>query len=302
MATGLGLLATAGIWGIWAYSNKPDTCSSELLINGRKLDFEAAIKDWSLKTAASPEVKATITEKLAFYQDETARLCRELAAGSISQKDYSESREKARRWYMHLLELEAKGQLASVAGAGVKDDSSADQKPADTVSQMVTATLINSDGAILPSGATVHRGDRIRLEIAVPRPSYIYVLGLGSSGNLYRIFPSSLSALKNPVSGSISVPQVEGRYMGVSGEVGTEQLHVFVSDRDDAKISAVPQIGDKWRPSAALVKAVKQEIIVRDLFAEPPPKPAAAVPNPRPINVQSRYGKAVVTYTLNNAG
>ncbi len=276
-----------------------DSCSSELLVAGEKLDFHAAFDKLKLDGAASPAAQQKITEQLQFYIESSARLCRQLKAGEITSAEYLKRNDVASAWYMNILQLAASGKLRTVT-----PDASTALTTAPTVASnaapeaLATVTLTTSNGAILPDGASVHTGDRIALSISLPKPSYVYVLDFGTSGSLGRAFPAS-GASDNPASGTIRIPSDPAKFLKVGGPPGVERIMVFVSDKPDPELESVSALTSGAKPEAA--RAAQQVAVVRDLFAEPqPPRPPAA--KPIPVELRSRFGKAAVTIALRNAG
>ena len=276
-----------------------DSCSSELLVAGEKLDFQAAFDELKLDGAASPAAQEKITQQLQFYIESSARLCRQLKAGQITSAEYLKRIDVASAWYMNIQQLAANGKLREVT-----PDASAALAVAPTVASsappqvLATVTLTTSDGAILPDGATVHTGDRISLTVTVPKPSYVYVLDLGTSGSLGRAFPVS-SASDLPASGSIRIPADPAKFLKVGGPPGVEKLMVFVSDKPDPDLENVSELATDAKAGAA--RSAQQIAVIRDLFAEPgPPRQPAA--NPIPVELRSRFGKAAITIALRNAG
>lgn len=295
-ATAVALILIAALFVVY---KARDRCSSELLVAGEKLDFQAAFDKLRLDGAASPAAQQKITQQLQFYIESSARLCRQLKAGEITSAEYLKRIDVASAWYMNIQLLAANGKLREVT-----PDASAALAVAPTVASsaapqaLATVTLMTSNGAILPDGATVHTGDRISLTVTVPKPSYVYVLNLGSSGNLGRAFPVS-SASDLPASGTIRIPADPAKFLKVGGPPGVEKLMVFVSDKPDPELENVSALATDAK--AGVARIAQQIAVVRDLLAEPePPRPPAA--KPIPVELRSRFGKAAITIALRNAG
>ncbi len=276
-----------------------DRCSSELLVAGEKLDFQAAFDKLKLDGAASPAAQQKITQQLQFYIESSARLCRQLKAGEITSAEYLKRIDVASAWYMNIQQLAANGKLREVT-----PDASAALAVAPTVASsaapqvLATVTLTTSDGAILPDGATVHTGDRISLRVMLPKPSYVYVLDLGTSGSLSRVFPVS-SASDLPASGTIRIPADPAKFLKVGGPPGVEKLMVFVSDKPDPELESVSALATDAKAGAA--RTAQQIAVTRDLFAETEP-PRSPATKPIPVELRSRFGKAAITIALRNAG
>lgn len=276
-----------------------DSCSSELLVAGEKLDFQAAFDKLKLKGAASPAAQEKITQQLQFYIESSARLCRQLKAGQITSAEYLQRIDVASAWYMNVQQLAANGKLRDVT-----PDSSAALAVAPTVTSsaapqlLATLKLTTSDDAILPDGATIRAGDRIALTVTVPKPSFVYVLNLGSSGSLGRAFPVS-SASDLPVSGTIRIPADPAKFLKIGGPPGLEKLMVFVSDEPDPELEKVAVLTTNAKADAA--RSAQQIAVVRDLFTESE-LPRAPAARPIPVELRSRFGKAAITITLRNAG
>ncbi|WP_143066786.1 DUF4384 domain-containing protein [Sphingobium sp. YR768] len=286
---------------VYVLVSKRDSCSSELLIAGEKLDFDAALDKLKLNGTASPAAQQTITDRLQFYIESSARLCRRLAAGEISREDYLKRADEANAWYMNIRELAEHGKLREVTpDASVALETAPKVAANASPESLATLTLTNSDGAILPDGATVHTGDRIALTVSVPRPSYVYVLDLGTSGTVGRAFPvAGVSEL--PTSGTIRIPGDPTKWLKVGGPPGVEKLMIFVSDKPDPELERVSALASGPQTGAGAARAARQVAVVRDLFAEPePPRPPAA--KPISVELRSRFGKASITIALHNAG
>lgn len=282
-----------------------DDCSDELLVNGQKLDLSAAVSALNLKASASPTAQQVISDRLQFFIARSSGLCRDSKAGRIDESAYVKQSEEVSRWFMNIERLAASGKLQNI-GPDSKDDLAAALQPVPVRApeSLATVTLSNSDGAIIPDGATIHRGDRLALDIDVPSRSYLYVVDVGSSGSLSRIFPSALAGPENPVTGKLRIPADKGSYMKVGGPQGREQILVYVADQRDESIERLFEIQDASKDKIpADAKALHDAIVVRDLFAEPPaPKPAKSTNKPEPVDASSRFGKALVSFSLNNAG
>lgn len=293
------LLVVLGFWAI----NRPDDCSAELLVNGRKLDVDAAFADLKLKTGASPTAQRVIGERLQFFLSRSTALCRDRSANRVTPDYYQQQQAILVQGYSEMLRMAASGSLKDVDESSADDLTTATDpaRAAMPTSSLASVTLTNADGAILPSGATVHRHDRLKLAVDVSGKRYVYVLGVGSSGNAYRIFPSAQSSLANPVGGRLTLPESDDQFMKVGGPPGREQFHIFVSDKPESRFADLIEIAGQGQSTVAVLKSVKQALIVRDLFSEPPAKHAPAA-KPQPIDVRSRYGKAAITIDLNNVG
>lgn len=276
-----------------------DSCSSELLVAGEKLDFQAAFDKLKLDGAASPAAQQKITHRLQFYIESSARLCRQLKNGEVTSAEYLKRIDVASAWYMNIQQLAANGKLREVT-PDASDALAVEPTVASsaTPQALATVTLTTSDGAILPDGATVHTGDRISLTVTVPKPSFVYVLDLGTSGSLGRAFPVS-SASDLPASGTIRIPADPAKFLKVGGPPGVEKLMVFVSDKPDPELEKLAALATDAKAGAA--RTAQQIAVTRDLFAEPePPRQPSA--KPIPIELRSRFGKAAITIALRNAG
>ena len=294
------LLVVLGFWAI----NRPDDCSAELLVNGRKLDVDAAYADLKLKTDASPTAQRVIGERLQFFMSRSAALCRDRSANRITADYYQQQQAILAQGYSEMLRMAASGSLRDVDASTAGDLATATDpaRAATPASSLASVTLTNADGAILPSGATVHRGDRLKLSVDATGKRFVYILGVGSSGQAYRLFPSAQSSLSNPVEGKLLIPERADRFMVVGGIPGREQLHIFVSDKPDPRLAELTEITDTKKSAEKVRSSVKQALVVRDLFAERPTVTKPAPAKPQPVDVRSRYGTAAVTIELNNVG
>jgi hypothetical protein len=273
-----------------------DDCSAELLINGRKLDYGAAIEQLDLKASASPTAQAVVSERLQAFMSLSANLCRDREAGRISEQLYGQRQQYIADWFMNVEQAASSGALKKV-GPGQSGQLADSMTGASAAPQkLAEVSVTNADGAILPDGAIVRDGDRIRIAVKLAQPRYLHIIGVGSSGLAYRIFPSAQSPVTNPVSGTVEIPAQEGRYFRVSGSLGQEELHFFLLEKPDPQIEALGEIGGQARDMARQVREIVQ---LRDLFTEPPPKVAAAAP--APVDVKSRFGSAAITLRYRHA-
>ena len=225
-------------------------------------------------------------------------------ANRISSDYYQQQQASLAQGYSEMLRIAASGSLRDVDASNADDLATATDptRAATPAVNLASVTLNNADGAILPSGATVHRGDRLKLSVDATGKRFVYILGVGSSGQAYRLFPSAQSSLSNPVEGKLSIPERAERFMVVGGVPGREQLHIFVSDKPDPRLAELTEIADAEKSPTKVHSSVKQALVVRDLFAEWPAATKPAPAKPQPVDVRSRYGKAAVTIELNNVG
>lgn len=281
-----------------------DDCSSEILVNGRGYDVGAATKALELKAKVSPVALGVISEKFRYYAERSADLCRDLKRGALSPKDYVARKDQAAQFYMTIDRAAAAGVLAAI---GTEDRDEFDQlltqstesanSPAEQLGQV---TLVNSDGAILPSGATVRNGDWLALNVHVPRSRYLYVLAVGSSGSLNRLYPASTSSTENPVQGDVRIPP--SLFYPVVGPPGRELLYVFMSDKPDPKIERVAEISTHQELKKRAAAQLRDAVVLRDLLAPQPIRTTARPAASRPVDVTGRFGRASITFELNHAG
>jgi hypothetical protein len=280
-----------------------DDCADELLIDGRKLNLEAAVDQLNLKTSASPTAQQAISERLQFFISRSAGLCRDHRAGRISDADYLKRGDEVTSWFMNVERLAASGQLKQIGPDAEEELAQALQPiPAAKPVALATAVLKNRDGAILPDGATIHKGDELALYVSLPSPRYLYAVDVGTSGSVSKIFPLAQSAVANPVSMELRIPADPSKFLRVGGPAGMEQILLFVTDKADPHIESLSELSTlDAKAGDPKQSTLRQAIVVRDLFAEPAP-PNGPAPKATPVDVTSRFGKAMVAFRLNNAG
>jgi hypothetical protein len=300
----VAVLAAVLAYMFIAPSTRRDDCAAEILVNGRGYDVRAATKALDLEAKVSPAALAVITERLGYYANRSADLCRDFNRNALSRKEYVARKDEAAQFYMKVYQAAAAGALANV---GPNDKSELNKLVTQGaahanagIEQLAQVTLTNDEGHILPTGATVRDGDRLALDIRVPRRRYLYVLGVGSSGRLYRLYPASSSSGANPVQGNVRIPSDPNQFIRVGGQPGREQLFIFVSDGADRKIEQVTEISSR-QPARAAAQ-LRDVVVLRDLFAPPPAdRPTPRATTPQPVDVTGQFGRAAITLELNHA-
>lgn len=299
---GVGVLALGG-FAFWLINGR-DECTPEITLAGKGLDFEAAAGALQLKAKTSPTAQHVIGEKLQFYANRAADLCRDRKAGRLSDADYTLRKDEAAAWFMEVRRVVESGKLQSLPPeeAGALRDILGGFRTQPAAEPLATVILTDAKGRVLPTNPRVKRGDRLRLRLeGLGASRFVYVMGVGTSGGAYRIFPSSLVAGGNPVSGRLEIPQHADRYLEVGGPAGRETLYVFVSDRAEPELAAIGEIVASGQAPPAVARSVERRAVLRDLFAEPPPPAPASAPL-LPKALSSRFGAAARTIELINEG
>lgn len=85
---GSALVALAIILAGYYFLLRPDSCTSELYLNGRSLSLETAIGELGVNAKASPAIQQNISERLQAWAQTSSQYCRMHREGVISDAQY----------------------------------------------------------------------------------------------------------------------------------------------------------------------------------------------------------------------
>jgi hypothetical protein len=284
---GFPLLAGGIIWLLL-----PRPCDPSLLVGGRKLDFKAAMQSLKLNVSASPAAQDVIKENLQFFLARSEQLCRSQREGTIPNAEYESRNDQIATWYMQLLTNAQQGKLRAVQ-PGQKDalNAAVSQLPiSNAPEKLAEVNLQDTDGRLIPSGATLRNDDRFAINLNVSNSSFVYVVSQGTSGKISRIFPSVFSSKGNPVKGPVRIPEDLSRFIKVAGAPGVEKLYVFVGHERDTELEKIPQIGTQDKNEDETRQKFAERIVTRDFFVTASNSTPAA--RSKPIDMKSVYGQA----------